>query len=320
MDKDSENFGYKYTPSASPDTASTATFNMTVAQEEWAKIQDAAERRKIQNRNAQRKYRKNLKRRVEDLERQNAYIAFTSGTGANVQSATSSPTMSRSHEGSALEDVSPKIEDNTSSRQQSMSPKSAFDQPHGNTISGQEFSMMNSAANNWLPQQPNYVPISSSMQSHHPSSTAMSVLSNQSPVMSTPSTMDHDGINNDALISLSSLNDYIQHNNTILEDNTGSPRSSCNSVEEIQFGSSCPPPCQGFCIPHRGAAPFGRTTLHLAAMKGYLPIVQMLLEKGMDINARDNYGWTPLHLAAERGQQAVVKALLERGADVYARI
>jgi ankyrin repeat protein len=55
-------------------------------------------------------------------------------------------------------------------------------------------------------------------------------------------------------------------------------------------------------------------------MRGYLVIVQMLLEKGIDINTRDSQGWTALHLAAERGQHEVVKLLLDRGADVYARI
>ncbi|RMD44837.1 hypothetical protein DV735_g394, partial [Chaetothyriales sp. CBS 134920] len=39
------------------------------ANEDWTKISDLAERRRIQNRIAQRNYRKKLKRRLEDLER-----------------------------------------------------------------------------------------------------------------------------------------------------------------------------------------------------------------------------------------------------------
>ncbi|KAJ5081451.1 hypothetical protein NUU61_009715 [Penicillium alfredii] len=42
------------------------------ANEDWTKISDLAERRRIQNRIAQRNYRKKLKRRLEDLERRAA--------------------------------------------------------------------------------------------------------------------------------------------------------------------------------------------------------------------------------------------------------
>ena len=45
-------------------------------------------------------------------------------------------------------------------------------------------------------------------------------------------------------------------------------------------------------------------------------VVQLLLERGADANARDNDHITPLHLASEDGRLKIVRALLDRGANV----
>ena len=63
----------------------------------------------------------------------------------------------------------------------------------------------------------------------------------------------------------------------------------------------------------RGKA--GKTALHLAAKSGHLEIIQLLLERGADINTRDRKGKTALHLAAKSGHLDITKLLLERGAD-----
>ena len=48
-------------------------------------------------------------------------------------------------------------------------------------------------------------------------------------------------------------------------------------------------------------------------------VVTLLLERGADINARNNNGWTPLHHAVRHNTSAMVTLLLERGADINAR-
>nr|XP_035921051.1 ankyrin repeat domain-containing protein 6 isoform X4 [Halichoerus grypus] len=59
----------------------------------------------------------------------------------------------------------------------------------------------------------------------------------------------------------------------------------------------------------------GRTPLHLAANKGHLPVVQILLKAGCDLDVQDDAGDTALHVAAALNHKKVVKILLEAGAD-----
>lgn len=53
-----------------------------------------------------------------------------------------------------------------------------------------------------------------------------------------------------------------------------------------------------------------------AAKNGYKNIVKILLDRGADINATDNYGWTALMSAAKNGYNKYVSILLEWGADI----
>lgn len=43
------------------------------------------------------------------------------------------------------------------------------------------------------------------------------------------------------------------------------------------------------------------------------------LEKGTDVNAKDDQGMTPLHLAAQGGHAKVMELLISKGANVNAR-
>ncbi len=60
----------------------------------------------------------------------------------------------------------------------------------------------------------------------------------------------------------------------------------------------------------------GETALSLAAFHGRLYYAQKLVEAGADVNL---YGWPPLIYAAFKGDVAIVDYLLKRGAEVNAR-
>uniref|UniRef100_A0A4X2KGR2 Ankyrin repeat domain 6 n=1 Tax=Vombatus ursinus TaxID=29139 RepID=A0A4X2KGR2_VOMUR len=63
----------------------------------------------------------------------------------------------------------------------------------------------------------------------------------------------------------------------------------------------------------------GRTPLHLAANKGHLPVVQILLKAGCDLDVQDDDGNTALHEASWHGFSQSAKLLVKAGANVLAK-
>jgi ankyrin repeat protein len=61
------------------------------------------------------------------------------------------------------------------------------------------------------------------------------------------------------------------------------------------------------------------TALIMAAGNGSIPMAELLLSRGADVNASTDYGYTPLMGAAHHGQTEMVRWLLSLGADVYAK-
>jgi ankyrin repeat protein len=59
-----------------------------------------------------------------------------------------------------------------------------------------------------------------------------------------------------------------------------------------------------------------KVLLHAAAEEGNMETLKSLLEREVDINARDASNQTPLHRAAAKGNVDVVCLLIERGAEV----
>ncbi|KAM3356058.1 hypothetical protein P3S68_022772 [Capsicum galapagoense] len=54
----------------------------------------------------------------------------------------------------------------------------------------------------------------------------------------------------------------------------------------------------------------GRTPLHIAAIHGYVEVLQFLVSVGSDPDILDSQGWTPLHFAAHQGHVESVDFLL----------
>ncbi len=63
----------------------------------------------------------------------------------------------------------------------------------------------------------------------------------------------------------------------------------------------------------------GQTPLHMAVIDGQQGIVEYLIEKGAQINAKDISGTTPLHEAVRYGRTEIAKMLLAAGANVNAQ-
>ena len=57
----------------------------------------------------------------------------------------------------------------------------------------------------------------------------------------------------------------------------------------------------------------GENALHLASEQGHKEIVQLLIEKGIDINKTNKDGQNALHLASKRGHKEIVALLIEKG-------
>ena len=60
----------------------------------------------------------------------------------------------------------------------------------------------------------------------------------------------------------------------------------------------------------------GCTPLLLAVKKAHAKVIDVLLEKGADVNKPNNFGYTPLMIAAELGLMSITQKLLKKGAKV----
>lgn len=64
---------------------------------------------------------------------------------------------------------------------------------------------------------------------------------------------------------------------------------------------------------------FGDWPINVAATRGSLHELTVLLRNGSDINAKGEHKYTPLHNSVEQGKLEATRFLVERGADLLAR-
>jgi ankyrin repeat protein len=71
---------------------------------------------------------------------------------------------------------------------------------------------------------------------------------------------------------------------------------------------------------HARTRPYGHTLLHVAAHNGHLAAVDLLLDRGLDVNERDEGDNAyPMHWAAAEGHLEVVRRLADAGGDVVGK-
>jgi ankyrin repeat protein len=64
---------------------------------------------------------------------------------------------------------------------------------------------------------------------------------------------------------------------------------------------------------------YGRVPLQLAAERGHINAVELLLREGASVESTDYSGSTALHQAAATGQKDIVQLLISKGCPVDAR-
>jgi protein-serine/threonine kinase len=65
------------------------------------------------------------------------------------------------------------------------------------------------------------------------------------------------------------------------------------------------------CLNH-----FSSSAIHLSCKENHLPVVQLLVRSGADLNAIDIYGNTPLHISTSLGHKNLVTWLVTRGPNI----
>ncbi|KAF5492838.1 Apicidin F cluster transcription factor apf2 [Colletotrichum fructicola] len=296
---------------------------MTSRDDDWSHITDINERRKAQNRIAQRNYRSRQRMRIELAEAilfdlphlksaaaQQRWNETSSNSGSNTRSRTPEFFDTSYQPDSTVDflDV-PGLDD--------------FESPNASAgldcIDAALNSSIAPAAVTTATQMP--APQSSSqpqpplpLQVMETSSQPRKSPSEQPLALTTSQPQTHDSPS-DAFSCLSDLNDSADSANLSTAASTIDTVSTPSSLKGLT-----PSSIASSCSSCSSVASHDSTTectpLLSAVMRGNLEIARLLIKSGGKVDSKNKSGKTALHLAVERGDTVAARTLLDLGADI----
>ncbi|KAF0317962.1 ankyrin repeat protein [Colletotrichum asianum] len=296
---------------------------MTSRDDDWSHITDINERRKAQNRIAQRNYRSRQRMRIELAEAilfdlphlksaaaQHRWNETSSNSGSNTRSRTPEFFDTSYQPDSTVDflDV-PGLDDFESPN--ASAGLDCIDAALNSSIAP---AAVNTATQLPAPQPPSQPQPPLPLQVMETSSQPRKSPSEQPLALTTSQPQTHDSPS-DAFSCLSDLNDSANSANLSTAASTIDTVSTPSSLKGLT-PSSIAKSCSS-CSSVASHDPTAECTPLLGAvMRGNLEIARLLIKSGGKVDSKNKSGKTALHLAVERGDTVAARTLLDLGADI----